>query len=158
MNWEAIGAVSEIIGAAAVLATLAFLAIQIRDGQQVQRESNEIARSEARDKAYDHFAGFRRLVASDAEVTRIWLAGCAEEALDPADEERFRQLATDYLFTYVMWIQRMPAVGLPERAESATSILVAELQRRPGLQPHWAEVVHASPSVATHAVSSALSI
>lgn len=41
MNWEAIGAVSELIGAAAVLASLLYLANQIR-------QSTEVARSVAR--------------------------------------------------------------------------------------------------------------
>ena len=41
MNWEAIGAVSEIIGAVAVVITLAYLAVQIR-------QSNALLRSESR--------------------------------------------------------------------------------------------------------------
>ena len=41
MNWEAIGAVSEIIGALAVVVTLAYLAVQIR-------QSNDLLRSESR--------------------------------------------------------------------------------------------------------------
>ncbi len=41
MNWDAIGAISEIIGALAVVITLAYLAIQIR-------QSNELLRSESR--------------------------------------------------------------------------------------------------------------
>ncbi|MDD9888763.1 MAG: hypothetical protein OXU30_00295 [Gammaproteobacteria bacterium] len=41
MNWEAVGAISEIIGALAVVATLAYLAVQIR-------QSNDLLRSESR--------------------------------------------------------------------------------------------------------------
>ena len=41
MNWDAIGAVSEIIGALAVVITLAYLAVQIR-------QSNDLLRSESR--------------------------------------------------------------------------------------------------------------
>lgn len=41
MNWEAIGAVSEIIGVIAVIVTLAYLAVQIR-------QNNDLLRSESR--------------------------------------------------------------------------------------------------------------
>lgn len=41
MNWEAIGAMSEIIGALAVVITLAYLAVQIR-------QNNDLLRSESR--------------------------------------------------------------------------------------------------------------
>jgi len=37
MNWDAIGAVGEIVGAIAVLATLIYLAIQIRQSSDTQR-------------------------------------------------------------------------------------------------------------------------
>ena len=41
MNWDAVGAVGEIIGALAVLATLAFLAVQIRSNTNAIRSSSE---------------------------------------------------------------------------------------------------------------------
>ena len=41
MNWEAIGALAELCGAAAVVATLVYLAVQIR-------QNNELRRSESR--------------------------------------------------------------------------------------------------------------
>ena len=37
MNWDAIGAIGEIVGAIAVLATLIYLAIQIRQNSAIQR-------------------------------------------------------------------------------------------------------------------------
>jgi hypothetical protein len=84
MNWDAVAAIGELVRAAAVLATPLFRAVQIRDGKRVQQESNALARSAAADKAYDHFSGFRRLLAGDADATRILMAGCAGEILDEA--------------------------------------------------------------------------
>ena len=46
MNWEAIGAVGEIVGALAVFLTLAYLAIQIRQNTKTIRHQNEQARAE----------------------------------------------------------------------------------------------------------------
>ena len=39
MNWEAIGAMSELIGATAVVVTLAYLAVQIRENSRAVRSS-----------------------------------------------------------------------------------------------------------------------
>jgi hypothetical protein len=45
MNWDAIGAIGEIVGAAAVVLTLGYLALQIRHSKQATTDSNRIARS-----------------------------------------------------------------------------------------------------------------
>ena len=46
MNWEAISAVAEIIGAIAVVVTLAYLAVQIRDSTQMARSATRQAIAE----------------------------------------------------------------------------------------------------------------
>jgi hypothetical protein len=90
-------------------------------------------------------------------MTRIWIAGCAGETLDEIDHERFRQLASDYLFTFVMWVRRMYSVGMPARSEIAARAVVGALQDNPGLRPFWAEVADQASSTTQAAVSSALS-
>ena len=39
MNWEALGAIGEIVGAVAVILTLGFLAVEIRQSRKVVRRS-----------------------------------------------------------------------------------------------------------------------
>jgi len=43
MNWEAVGAISEFLGAVAVLATLLYLAVQVRHSRQLLEKSEKIA-------------------------------------------------------------------------------------------------------------------
>ena len=140
MNWDAIGAVGEVIGAVAVVGTLVFLAVQVRDGMRVQRETNALARAAAGDRSFDQFTGFRRMLATDPDTARLWMAGCAAEQLDVIDNERFNQLAVDYLFLYVMMDQRARLAGMPALAERAVHGIVEELRRRPGLQSQWGQV------------------
>ena len=45
MNWEALGALGEIVGAVAVLGTLYYLAAQIRTQNQQLEKSNDHARA-----------------------------------------------------------------------------------------------------------------
>ena len=47
MNWEAVGAIGEVIGALGVIATLAYLAVQIRQNSAVVRASTRQAISTA---------------------------------------------------------------------------------------------------------------
>jgi hypothetical protein len=68
MNWEAIGAVGEIVGALAVVVTLAYLAIQIR-------QTNRIARAESYGKIIDAHVGHHRALYSRPEMIGIWRRG-----------------------------------------------------------------------------------
>ena len=45
MNWEAIGALGEIVGALAVVLTLAYLAIQVRHAKEAPADTNRLERS-----------------------------------------------------------------------------------------------------------------
>jgi hypothetical protein len=54
MNWEAIGAISEIVGAAAVVVTLAYLALQMRQNtKQLRIESHRALYSDYRQIVHD---------------------------------------------------------------------------------------------------------
>jgi hypothetical protein len=59
MNWDALGAIAEVMGALAVLATLIYLSVQIRQIARSQDRQNEIAmadlymRGQHRNR-YDH--------------------------------------------------------------------------------------------------------
>lgn len=46
MNWEAIGAIGELIGALAVVLTLVYLAVQVRHSKQLLERNEKIAFSQ----------------------------------------------------------------------------------------------------------------
>lgn len=64
MNWEAIGAIGELVGAAAVLATLVYLAAQVR-------KSNELSRFNATKEIVNQFNDLNRLVTTDASLRNV---------------------------------------------------------------------------------------
>jgi len=66
MNWDAIGAVGEIIGAAAVVVTLMYLSIQTR-------QANLLARASAMLQIQNQIATHRGSLAHDADLARILL-------------------------------------------------------------------------------------
>jgi hypothetical protein len=75
MNWEAIGAVAELVGALAVIVTIAFLAVQVRQNTagSVRDAINETT----------------RIMASDPEAARIFWAGL-EDRSALTDRERYQ--------------------------------------------------------------------
>ena len=82
MNWDAIGAVGEIIGAAAVVATLAYLALQVRASTK-ESEANHFSvnagqNAEVRTRFIEH--------------ADVWIRGNAGDELSAAERFVFDQL------------------------------------------------------------------
>ena len=42
MNWDALGAIAELLGAVAVFATLAYLTVQVRQNSKAQEQQNDL--------------------------------------------------------------------------------------------------------------------
>ena len=81
MNWDAVGAIGEIVGALAVVVSLIYLAIQIRNQNLESRAATvqQVLESNA--------AAISRL--QDPGLAKIWLAGIADFDALP-DDERLR--------------------------------------------------------------------
>ena len=94
MSLADLGNVGELIGAVGVVASLIYLATQIRGARSVAIAQN----------ARDIFDGLRSalaLIAADADLTRIWQVGLTDvDALSHAERLRFQYLLSDHLFTF----------------------------------------------------------
>ena len=82
MNWDAIGAVGEIIGAAAVVVTLAYLALQVRASTK-ESEANHLSvnagqNAEVRSRFLEH--------------ADVWMKGNAGDELSAAERFIFQEL------------------------------------------------------------------
>ena len=95
MNWEALGAIGEIVGAVAVIATLGYLAVQIRQNTRALKASTHQSLS-------DSTIRFQAVSPDNAEVARIRVAGNKDlslttigvqvvEAVDTVSDKRFGQ-------------------------------------------------------------------
>ena len=65
MNWEAVGAIGEIVGASAVFLTLAYLAVQIR-------QNTKAVRASALDSSVTSVMSIRQTILESAELTTIF--------------------------------------------------------------------------------------
>ena len=86
MNWDAIGAIAELLGAAGVVVTLVYLATQIR-------RSNSLALAESHRHSYQVVAPGILAVAENGDLATIFRAGLADrDGLSDDDRVRFDML------------------------------------------------------------------
>src|SRR5262245_51786326 len=82
MNWDAISAVAELVGSLAVIATVGYMAVQIR-------QNSKLVASSVEESIRDGLNETTRILASDRETARVFWAGLADRA-SLAEEERFQ--------------------------------------------------------------------
>ena len=82
MNWDALGALGEIVGAVAVVLTVAYLAIQIRQSGKTSTQQSY------HDLVTRRSDWFNRQIESN-EVTAIFVAGMRGDSLNEIEAERF---------------------------------------------------------------------
>ena len=91
MNWDAMGAIGNILGALAVVISLGYVAVQIRQNTKALHHASLRA-------AIDDAADWRNNLIQDREVARLYRTGMLKsEDLDEIDLLRFRMLL-DSLF------------------------------------------------------------
>jgi len=84
MDWSAVGALAEMVGATAVIVSLLYLAAQVRGGAEQQR-------IESVRTLVTGVAAHSMSLSADETLADIWLRGCADPgSLTPLDELRFR--------------------------------------------------------------------
>ena len=88
VNWDAIGAIGEIVGAIAVVATLGYLAVQIN-------QSTKVARSSTRQAIAEMTMAASNDIPRDKELAEIFVRQMKGEELD--DAESIRLLARTYV-------------------------------------------------------------
>ena len=108
MNWEAIGAVGEAVGAIAVVVTLAYLAMQIRQNTDATRAASHHAVIEALNQG-------NLAQARDAELAQIWVSGLKDRGvLTEVERQRFDSLCLAYFHVFdSLWYSAK--VGTAER-------------------------------------------
>ena len=131
MNWEAIGAVGEILGALAVVVSLVYLASQIR----VQNRESRVA------SVHEILEGFRTLmtVHQDHDRAAVWLTGIAglENLSDVQRVQFFAITQHSMRLTEEAYFQRQ-AGRLDERLWTAFDAQNKDILTTKGVQEVWA--------------------
>ncbi len=89
MNWDAVGAVAELAGALGVIASLAYLAVQIRQNTAQMERSARAARGAAYQDVIGYMQGHLAPVGLDADASEIVRRGL-QDIGSLGDAEHFR--------------------------------------------------------------------
>jgi hypothetical protein len=128
MNWDAIGALAELAGALGVIASLVYLAIQIRQNTYSAREASW-------NSILGDLQQFRSLIAQDPEVARVYREGLRDlKSLNDDDRWRFGALMQSI---YSVWetVFRTRTEGLFQHNLAD----LAWMAGRPGAREWWSK-------------------
>lgn len=141
MNWEAIGAIGEILGAAAVVSTLVILIFQIRQSTKATLESNQLERAVAIDRHSDSIARWRGRITENEDLSQIWLKGRKNEQLTEIELLRINNLWIEFTNTQRSNFVRAETVGEQGLAEQAILAVAVETTTSQTFRDLWTGIV-----------------
>ena len=89
MNWDALGAMGEIAGAIAVIATLFFLARQLQVNTRELEKTNEYQRTTSVVASNENYNEVWRPILQDPELAHIYLKGTTGQPLNDIEALRY---------------------------------------------------------------------
>lgn len=136
MNWEAISAVSELLAALAVIVTIVYLAIQVR-------QNTNALRSTATQAAHDQTATTYDMLADNPELGLLFSRGLlSPETLSAGETARFFALLHALMFRIQNWhVQTKTDFIDPTLLQSWLKV-VRQVSGTPGFQQFWSQRQH----------------
>jgi hypothetical protein len=138
MNWQDWGAIGELVGAVATVATLAYLAIQIRLNSAHLEEGTRASYLHQVDQTVEAFSRHRHLLLQPG-VAELFERGLdSYDELSAADRTRFRAVTEEYFYAYNALFERERR-GAYDFNSSRTTLPLDAILSRPGGRQWWAE-------------------
>ena len=129
MNWEAIGALGEVLGAVAVIATLLYLAVQTRHARVAVETASTLGTIEGHSR-------FRQALITHPELTDLLAKANSGTDLTEGEAQRIKILFIELFLACVAGVATQPNTKSP-RVE--VEYLINFLKDNPSGIPHWSE-------------------
>lgn len=135
MNWDAIGAIAEVLALIGVIASLVYVGIQLR-------ESTKQSRIDIYNWSQGKFSEWTLSVATDDESSRIFHEGIRDlSRLKPIDQTRFRLLMGNYLSIFEnLFMQYHMGIFMDESAYKRHMEMAARIIVMPGVKKWYLEL------------------
>lgn len=131
MNWEAAGAIGEIIGALAVFITLVYLAVQIR-------QNTGAVRAAALDSSVNALMTIRSKIHDNGELTGIYLRGSENpESLTDTELTRYRLLLTNIVWSILNLYTQSKYANLSESVWISQKPILKRILSTKGGEWYW---------------------
>ncbi len=143
---QILGNLGEFVGAIGVVATLIYLAIQVRHSAELLKINNaaikenvRLARAAALERHSDAVSRWRgKLIESEA-VARLWQSAIDGDQLDGVERVRWENLIIDWINTYRSNFYRAKAVGDEGLARQAVMGVAPWINQSPVIREFWLE-------------------
>jgi len=130
MNWDAAGAIGEIVGAIAVVATLLYVARQMRDSRAALERQATVG------SASMH-AQWRQTIMANTDLAKAIAKANRKDELDDEDIILLTTLADDLFVAGVAAYANIASSGSLHDAQAELEYMAMILIANPGLEPHW---------------------
>ena len=127
MNWQALSTIAEVIGAIAVVASVIYLAIQVR-------ENTRLSAQRTVSSAIDAFNEFDRLIASTPDLASLLTRGeTALSSLSPDEQRRFDHLNSIEFGVYEGWHTKKQTIGIGKEQNDLMESMLGERLSNAGI-------------------------
>lgn len=140
MNWEGVGALAEMVGALGVVASLAYLAVQIRQNTRQMADHTRSLRLAALESTANAFSRFRDPLIREPGLAALWVRGLQSYAtLAPEERVRIGSLLQELFFTFQNTFARLHEGAVYEGAWLSQAQTIELMLRSAGVREWWAE-------------------
>ena len=139
MDLTQLANLGEFIGGIAVLVTLVYLALQVRQGANAQRATADIAAAEAIQSSANRYSVFRQMVA-DESTGEVWAKARRDEDLSDTEALRLRAVLQELAFSALATSETWRATGQEALVEALPNSIVWELRGSETMRQAWATV------------------
>ena len=129
MSFKKFNEVAELLGMVAIVASLIFVGLQLRQSQRIALAEMEAANSSASVE----------LASLLSDHSEIWVRGIAREELDDSDAEVFKNIVITLSDNAYSQQEQFRLLGDDELADGAVHEFAAYLHDRPGARRAWTE-------------------
>lgn len=132
IDLQSLAYLGEIVAAAAVVASLIYLAVQVRQSTRAQRTENFA-------RALDRISAIQSMLSQDAEMTHLFSRGVRDaSSLSALEKIRFTWSLYEAFGAFEFMFQTHQTGDIPEEVWERWSLIVAWWMTFPGVQVWWA--------------------
>ena len=136
MKFAQFNEIAELVGTAAVVASLIFVGLQLQQTQQQLEQAEDIARTEMNSSFVANMIESNNAIIQN---TDIWLRGNAGEELDPAELEIYERLILNLNEAHYYGVESLERLNKEKLAELEVAAYAAFLYENPGARRVWRE-------------------
>ncbi|MDG2140819.1 MAG: hypothetical protein P8K27_04920 [Gammaproteobacteria bacterium] len=131
MTISELGSIGELVGAIATVATLLYLALQIKANTQAEKYN-------AIKDIINSVVGSLSRLGDSNEMMDFWTSGTKSfNNLSTKDQVRFTSAATELLAAIEATLETAKSGGIKEESVDAVRAMVFQLMRNPGVREYW---------------------